>query len=109
MAVPRWTATVDDSTLRAWRKLGYTLDTISSALGVTKSQTLHRIRRAYLMPRADDPDPATIAARCAEIQAEWSDEERRRRNVYGDQRWTPTAVPVSVLESAHAWRGGCGG
>lgn len=109
MAVPRWTATVSDSTLRAWRKQGYTLDTISSALGATKSQILHRIRLAYSMRRLDDPDPETIAARCAEIQAEWSEDERRARNVYGEHGWTPTAVHASVLDSAHGWRNGYGG
>lgn len=109
MAVPRWTATVSDSTLRAWRKQGYTLDTISSALGATRSQLLHRIRRAYSMRRETDPDPATIAARCAEIQREWSDDERRARNVYGERGWTPTAVPDSVLGCVHTWRHGYGG
>jgi hypothetical protein len=49
-----------------------------------------------LEPLPDDPDEATIAARCAEIQARWTEAERMSRE--GLRPWT--VVPVISLRAA---------
>ena len=50
---------------------------------------LWMVKKHYRLPRrptnrkTDDPDEATIAARCLEVQERWSEEERARRMVGG--------------------------
>lgn len=44
-------------------------------------------RPAHELPRYE-PTPAEIAAACAEIQSEWTDDEEHRRRVYRpDTAW----------------------
>ena len=62
-------------------------DELQELLGVTEYQ-LWMAKRVYGLPRRpsvppDDPDEATIAERCLEVQANWSPEERARRFVGG--------------------------
>jgi hypothetical protein len=99
----RFTATVSDQQIRAWRRQGYSLEQMASACGLTTWQILRRIRRIWCQDQArrPDPGPEEISAACEEIQREWSAAERQRRSVCRGERWTPAVVPASVLALAH--------
>lgn len=91
--------TVTDSQLRSWRRQGYSLERIASATDLTISQISRRLRQIWRddsTPRLDHK-PDEIRQRCEEIQREWSDAERQRREVGRARQWTPVAVPASVL------------
>jgi transcriptional regulator with XRE-family HTH domain len=91
---------VSDLQIRAWRRKGYSLERIAQACGLTTSQMSRRLRQMYSMDQAKQPDPGPdeINAVCAQIQREWSEEERRRRDMYRVGRWQPAVVPVCVME-----------
>lgn len=91
--------TVTDQQIRSWRRQGYTLERIAMACGLTTSQISRRIRRIWSQDSSarPDPKPDEISAACAEIQREWSDDERQRRLVCRAGRWTPAVVPASLL------------
>ena len=91
---------VSDLQIRAWRRKGYSLERIAQACGLTTSQISRRIRRIWHQDQARRPDPGPdeINAACAQIQREWSEEERRRRDMYRVGRWQPAVVPVCVME-----------
>ena len=99
----RFTATVSDQQIRAWRRQGYSLEQMASACGLTTWQILRRIRRIWSQDSARrcDPKPDEISAACEKIQREWSERERQRRHVGRGERWTPAVVPASVLGLAH--------
>lgn len=52
------------------------------------------------MKPAAIPTPYEIHQRCLEIQAEWSDSEKERREVGRAAEWRPTVVPELVVRSA---------
>ncbi|NBW13942.1 MAG: hypothetical protein EBR82_38655 [Caulobacteraceae bacterium] len=63
---------------------------------------LWKLKRQYRLPDRPrgtpvevDPDEATIAARCLEVQARWTPAERARRTVGGASR--PVTVPICRL------------
>lgn len=100
-------AVVSDAQIRAWRWEGYTVEKMAEATGMRTSEILARMQRIYAVPRAIDPDEETIQKLCAEIQAEWSEEERMKRLVGSGASWTPTVVPASVVASARSLPAGC--
>jgi IS30 family transposase len=97
---------VTDSQIRSWRLRGFSLERIARACGSTTSAISHRIQRIWQedQERAGtfgDPDEAEIRRRCAEIQREWSDQERQKREVGRAKSWRPVVVPVSLRELVH--------
>lgn len=83
-------------------------DELQELLGVTEYQ-LWLAKRTYGLPRrpsvpaGEDPDEATIAERCREVQESWSPEERARRYVGGragattpSYLFTPTGLFVEA-------------
>lgn len=98
---------VSDTLLRSWRARGYTVEAVQKLTKIPLDVLEERYYRLYSTEKVDDPDEATIAERCAEIQREWSDSERRRRSVYKAGEWTPTVVPASVLTLASSSGDGC--
>jgi hypothetical protein len=103
----RWRAAVTDSQIRGWRRAGYTLEHISRVTGMTTCQISQRIQQVFSVPRAEDPDEQTIAARCDEIQRGWSDDERAKRWVGRGGRWSATGVHGSVVRSILRSQSGC--
>jgi len=93
-----------DKTIRSLRLRGYTREQIAAQLGLPTCAVSHRIQLIWSkdQPRPAErwPDASEIAARCAAIQAEWSERERQRRQVGRGKRWTPAVVPASLLERA---------
>jgi hypothetical protein len=94
--------TVTDSQIKGWRLQGYSLERIASACQTTTCAISHRILRIWQREQNRDPDPDEdeIARRCAEIQREWSELERQRREVGRSQEWRPAVVHASVLTLA---------
>jgi len=97
---------VTDSQIRSWRLRGFSLERIARACGSTTLAISRRIQRIWQedQERAGtfgDPDEAEIRRRCAEIQREWSDRERQKREVGRAKSWRPAAVPVSLRELVH--------
>ena len=95
-----------DSQIRSWRLKGYSLERIASACGSTTCEISRRIQRIWqeANPQPDgwgDPTPEQIRERCAEIQLEWSDRERSKREVGRERNWKPVVVPASLLGHAH--------
>lgn len=73
-------------------------DEIARRLGL-EGKALVRLKHLFGLPdrpthHVVDPDTDTIADRCAEVQAMWTESERRRRLVYGPARWRPQVVSV---------------
>lgn len=97
---------VSDSQIRSWRLRGYTLERIAQACGSTTLAISRRIQRIWQEDQLrggtfGDPDEAEIRRRCAEIQLEWSERERQKREVGRAKSWRPVVVPVSVRELIH--------
>jgi hypothetical protein len=97
---------VTDSQVRSWRLRGFSLERIARACGSTTSAISLRIQRIWQedQERAGtfgDPDEAEIRRRCEEIQREWSDKERQKREVGRARSWRPDVVHVSIRELAH--------
>lgn len=93
---------VTDAQLRSWRMKGYSCERIARACNLSTSQISHRIRQIWhdcqeAAALAVDPQPDEIRRVCEEIQRNWSASERERRQVGRARRWTPVAVPDSVL------------
>jgi hypothetical protein len=94
---------VTDSQIRSWRLRGYSLARIASACGSTTSEISRRIQRIWqeqYRPSPDgwgDPTPEQIRERCEEIQREWSERERSKREVGRERNWKPVVVPASLL------------
>ena len=98
--------TVTDSQIRSWRVKGYSLERIASACGSTTSAISHRIQLIWQAEQQrseawGDPGPEQIKAACEEIQREWSEKERLKRQVGRAREWRPVVVPASVLALAH--------
>jgi|LakMenEpi03Aug12_release.lakeMendotaPanAssembly.Ray.scaffolds.fasta_scaffold874519_2 hypothetical protein len=98
---------VSDTLLRSWRARGYTVDAVQKLTKIPLEVLQERYYRLYCTETVADPTPLEIKQRCAEIQREWSDSERRRRAVYSNGEWTPTVVPASVLTLASSSADGC--
>lgn len=50
------------------------------------------------MPEAvPDPDPQTIAARCQEVQAGWSEAQRLARKTCGPNSWLPPILSANLF------------
>lgn len=98
---------VSDTLLRSWRARGYTVEAVQKLTKIPLDVLEQRYHDLYCTRRADDPLESEIAERCAEIQREWSESERRRRSVYKGGEWTPTVVPASVLTLASSSADGC--
>lgn len=98
--------TVTDRQIRSWRLRGYSLERIASACGSTTSEISRRIQRIWqeqYRPEPDgwgDPRPEQIRQLCEEIQREWSEKERLKRQVGRAREWRPVVVPASLLERA---------
>ena len=101
---------LDEGAFRALWLAGMPLRDIASRLNVG-ADTLGGVRRRLGLPartattrprpRAntiDDPTPAEIAARAAEVRARWDDETRERRRVGRTDDGGPIAVPESVFD-----------
>lgn len=73
---------------------GHTDFQIAKRLGIIEDEvrTWKRFHPEHYLP-----SPEEIASECEEIQAEWSDQERRRRLVGKGEAWKPIVVPESVL------------
>ena len=95
----RWRADVTDTQLLSWKHQGYTIERLSQMTGLTISTISRRLQVVYTRS-PEDPDEQTIAKRCEEIQADWSDTDRQKRWVGRGGRWSPTGVPGSVIRSA---------
>jgi hypothetical protein len=95
----RWRAEVTDTQLLSWKHQGYTVERLSQMTGLTISAISRRLQEVYTRS-PEDPDEQTIAKRCEEIQADWSDTDRQKRWVGRGGRWSPTGVPGSVIRSA---------
>jgi len=95
----RWRAEVTDTQLLSWKHQGYTVERLSQMTGLTTSEISRRLQEVYTRC-PEDPDEETIARRCQEIQADWSDTDRQKRWVGRGGRWSPTGVPGSVIRSA---------
>jgi len=98
---------VSDTLLRSWRARGYTVDAVQKLTKIPLEVLQERYYRLYCTETVADPTPLEIKQRCAEIQRDWSDSERRRRAVYKCGEWTPTVVHASVLTSATSYGNGC--
>ena len=98
-ASKRWRAEVTDTQLLSWKHQGYTVERLSQMTGLTTSAISRRLQEVYTRSPGD-PDEETIAKRCEEIQADWSDTDRQKRWVGRGGRWSATAVPGSVIRSA---------
>ena len=98
-ASKRWRADVTDTQLLSWKHQGYTVERLSAMTGLTTSAISRRLQDIYTRS-PEDPDEATIAQRCGEIQADWSDADRQKRWVGRGGRWSATGVPGSVIRSA---------
>lgn len=67
----------------------------------------------YMVPRPTTkttdapyhPSPAEIVARCARIQASWSNKERRRRAIRAAAMWLPPVVALLGEERAAIGQG----
>lgn len=93
---------VTDAQLRSWRRQGYSCERIARACNLSTWQISHRIQQIWRdcqeqAALAVDPQPDEIKRVCEEIQRGWSESERERRQVGRARRWTPVAVPDSVL------------
>ena len=96
---------VTDSQIKSWRLRGYSLERIASACGSTTFEISRRIQRIWQeeQPAPDgwgDPRPHEIKQLCEEIQREWSEKERRKREVGRERKWRPVVVPASLLALA---------
>lgn len=101
---------LDERAFRALWEAGVPLRDIATRLNVG-ADTLGGVRRRLGLPartattrprpRAnaiDDPTPAEIAVRAAEVRARWDDETRERRRVGRTADEGLTAVPESVFD-----------
>ncbi len=89
---------VSDTLLRSWRARGYSVAAVAQLTKIPLDVLEERYHALYSTEEVPAPTPLEIEQRCAEIQREWSESERRRRCVY-QTGWTPIAVPASVLTS----------
>jgi hypothetical protein len=94
-----WRALVTDTQLLSWKHKGFTVERLAAMTGLTTSAISRRLQDVYTRSPAD-PDEATIAQRCDEIQRDWSDADRQKRWVGRGGRWSATGVPGSVIRSA---------
>jgi len=84
---------------------------IAAQFGVGTSTIYHwgkkwkmpqRRKYADLGPRQDDPCEKTIEQRAAEVRAQWSPAERKRRLVGVARkatRWTPPVIAIGEIEA----------
>lgn len=99
---------VTDDQVRAWVRSGTDRQSICRACGWTDRQLDERIRLVFGEPAEGDPDPETIAARCAEIQASWTDAEKRRRAAFTSLRQgPPRGLASRKVASTSGRKAGC--
>jgi hypothetical protein len=99
---------VTDDQIRAWVSSGTDRQMICRACGWSDRQLDQRIRQVFGQPADGDPDPETIAARCAEIQATWTDAEKRRRASFTSLRQgPPRGLASRKAGSIRAPKAGC--